>query len=268
MQLVVKVGGRTLEANAESVVQDVASVVKDGHSLVLVHGGGSKVTEYCIKLGVETKFITHPSGVRSRYTSEDELRVYVMVMAGLINKFLVSRLVKEGVKAFGVSGADGTLLKARRRERILIIDERGRKRVIRGGYTGEVREVNTEIINVLLNSGYLPIIAPIAINESGTLLNVDADQVAFNIAKSVKADKLILLTDVEGVFLDGELLKEIRTSELNDLLSKIGRGMNRKLVEASRACEAGIKEVVISNGLTEHPLRDALMGAGTRITCG
>ncbi len=265
MTIVVKVGGKALEINYRGIVSDIASNAKEGHELIVVHGGGSRVTEYCERLGVKTIFVKHPSGVRSRYTSLEELKVYLMVMAGLINKSLVSNLIKSGVKAFGLSGADGLLLKARRKEKILVVDQRGRKIVIEGGYTGKIVNVNKDIITSLLRMGYLPVIAPIAVTNTGTLLNVDADQAAFAVAKSVKARKLVILTDVDGVFLNGELLKEVRPEDVGGLLPDIGAGMNRKLLEAVNAWKAGVEEVIISNGLTPHPLTEALRGAGTKV---
>ncbi|MEM2376843.1 MAG: [LysW]-aminoadipate/[LysW]-glutamate kinase, partial [Sulfolobales archaeon] len=134
---VVKVGGKVLDSNLVNVVASISRVASQ-NPLVVVHGGGNVVTKFCERLGVEPKFVTSPEGIRSRYTDKDELEVYVMVMAGKLNKEIVSGLVVRGVKAVGLTGADGPALLAERKKRIIIIDERGRKRVIDGGYTGKV----------------------------------------------------------------------------------------------------------------------------------
>lgn len=264
--LVVKVGGRVLLRNFEGLLRDVASVSK-GKDLILVHGGGDVVSEYSRRLGIEPTFITSPSGVRSRYTSREELTVYVMVMAGKLNKEVVAGLVSLGVKAVGLSGADGALLLAERKERLLVIDERGRKRVIEGGYTGKVIKVNTDLLKLLLNMGYVVVVAPLAIDDRGTLLNVDGDQVAYAIATALKADDLVLLTDVDGVVIDGEVVKEIKVNEVDELVKKVGYGMNRKLLMAKEALKSGIGRVVISSGLINEPLTNALAGKGTILRC-
>ena len=265
--IVVKVGGEVLENNLEGVMADIAKVVRGGRKIIIVHGGGKTVSRYSLSMGIKPVFVSHPNGGKSRYTTEDELKVYVMSMAGLINKEIVASLFKRGVKAVGLSGADASLLTGRRRKRILIIDERGRKRVIPGGFTGKIIKVNTELLDILLKAGIVPVISPIAIDKDGTLLNVDADQASSSVASFMNAEVLILLTDVEGVFIDDALAKELRGDELPNLIEKIGLGMNRKLVEAHKACKGGVGQVIISPGLGERPLSKALHGLGTRIIC-
>lgn len=264
MKLVVKAGGRVLDKNLENLLDSLAKHSKD-HKIVFVHGGGDIVTEYSRKLGVEPKFVISPSGIRSRYTDERELEIYVMVMAGKINKEIVSGLLKRNVKAIGLSGADGKLLYAKRKERIIIVDERGRKRFIPGGYTGKIVDVNTDLILGLLNSGYLLVIAPIAYGTKGELLNVDGDQAASAIAKHLKPDRLILLSDVEGVVFEGKVIPRIRVNEVNEIFKNIGLGMNRKLLMAAEAVEAGTSKVIISSGLVEDPIGNALSEKGTVI---
>lgn len=259
---VVKVGGKVIDRNMHGIIESVSREARVNR-LVLIHGGGNIVTEYCKKVGIEPKFVVSPDGVRSRYTDKSELEVYVMVMAGKINKEIVSSLVARGVKAIGISGADGPTLIAERKKRIVIVDERGRKRVIDGGYTGRIVSVNTPLVDSLLSSGYTVVMAPIAIDSEGNMLNVDADQVAFKVAASLKADKLIILTDVPGVLVDGEVVGKIRLSEIEGVLPKVGAGMNRKLIEAANALMSGAREVIISSGLSEDPIKEALSGRGT-----
>jgi acetylglutamate/LysW-gamma-L-alpha-aminoadipate kinase len=262
--IVVKVGGRALAQNMDRIVRDLAKVVQQ-HQVVFVHGGGDEVTEMCKRLGIEPKFVTSPEGIRSRYTDEKELEVYVMVMAGKINKMLVSKLIALNVKAIGISGADGPTLIAERKKRIVIVDERGRKRVIDGGYTGKIVKVETELVTKLLTSGYTVVLAPIAIDLEGTLLNVDGDQAAYAVATALKAGQLIMLTDVEGVILNGNVVKKLKVSEIDVLLPKIGVGMNRKILLAKKAVEEGVGRIVIASGLSEEPITSSLQGSGTVI---
>ena len=267
MLLVVKAGGRALEANLEGILDSIAWAVERGHRLVFVHGGGDLVTEYSRRMGVEPKIMVSASGVRFRYTDEKELEVFVMVLAGLLNKRIVAGLEKRGVKALGVSGVDGGLMRARRKKQVIIRDpETGRKRLIPGGYTGRITSVDAEGVRRLMDAGYTLVFAPLALGEEGEMLNVDGDQAAAEIAKALKADKLILLTDVEGLILEGKLVERLSPPEARALVEKIGPGMNRKVLMAAEAVEAGVGEVVIGSGLVENPIRALLEGApATRI---
>ncbi len=262
---VIKVGGKVLDRNLPKVVESISRELSKT-PIVLAHGGGNVVTEYCRRLGVEPKFVTSPEGIRSRYTDRGELEVYVMVMAGKLNKEIVAGLVARGVKAVGITGADGPTLIAERKKRIVVIDERGRKRVIDGGYTGRVVSVNSDLLKTFLSNGYTVVVAPIAIDDEGNMLNVDADQVAFKISSTLRVDKLIILTDVPGVFVDGEVVKHIKADEVGDILSKVGAGMNRKLIEALNAIRSGVGEVVITSGIVEDPVGEVLRGNGTVVS--
>lgn len=267
MVVVVKVGGRALMSNLREVVKDFASIVQE-EAAVLVHGGGDYVTEYSRKLGIEPKIMVSSSGVRFRYTDEDELEVFVMVMAGKLNKEIVSELVGLGVRAIGISGVDGPLLIAERKRRVIIIDERGRKRVIPGGFTGRVTIVNKHVLRTLLGAGYAVVVAPVAVDLHGTMLNVDADQAAAAIAGSLSADALVMLSDVDGVLVEGKVVKKIRSDELTSLASSVGKGMNRKLLMAGEALKAGVKKVIIASGIIKSPITNALNGGGTLIGDG
>lgn len=267
MVLVVKAGGRALSKNLDGIVKDVATLAQR-EDVVFVHGGGDEVTELCKRLGIEPKFVVSPEGIRSRYTDENELEVYVMVMAGKINKAIVSRLIALNARAIGISGADGPTLIAERKKRIVVVDERGRKRVIDGGYTGRIVKVNTELISKLISERYIVVVAPIAIDNEGTLLNVDGDQAAYAIASALKAHTLVVLSDVDGVIVDGNVVSRLSPREVDEILNRIGFGMNRKVMLAKKAVEEGVGRVVISSGLVENPVTSAIMGKGTIISGG
>ncbi|MCY0860325.1 MAG: [LysW]-aminoadipate/[LysW]-glutamate kinase [Sulfolobaceae archaeon] len=261
--IVVKVGGRVIKAGIDNILADLLSI---NDKIVFVHGGGDIVTEYSKKMGIEPTFVTSPEGIRSRYTTKEELDVYVMVMSW-INKRIVVELNSRGKRAIGLSGADGLLMLASRKKRIMIIDERGKKRIIDGGYTGKITAVNKEVIQELFKSFDVIVVSPIAMDpEERTLLNVDGDQTAFSISVALSADYLILLTDVEGVIFNNTVVPSLKPQEAKELSSKIGPGMNRKLLMAAEAVNNGVKRVVISSGLLEKPVTNALNSKGTIIT--
>jgi acetylglutamate/LysW-gamma-L-alpha-aminoadipate kinase len=234
---------------------------------VLVHGGGVEVTETAAKLGKEQKFIVSPEGFRSRYTDKETIEIYTMVMAGKLNKQIVLALESQGVPAVGLSGLDGALLKAKRKKKLIAVDERGRKKVIDGGYTGKITEVNAVLLQFLLEKGYVPIVTPIAVSEEFEPLNVDGDRTAAFVAGALKADCLILLTDVEGLSLKGNLVPKISETEIKEILPKIGQGMSTKVHAALEALNQGVKEVLITSGLGQKPISAALKHeVGTVVT--
>ena len=267
MLIVVKVGGSILKEVPPEIVSDIKNVLSE-HQLVLVHGGGKGVTEIASKLGKEQKFVFSPKGFRSRYTDKETMEIFTMVMAGKINKKLVSGLQKQEIPVVGLSGLDGFLLRAERKKRLIIINEQGRKQVIDGGYTGKVHEVNSSLLKLLIDNGYVPLVSPVAVSEEFEPLNVDADRTAANIAGALKADKLILLTDVEGLILDNKLVTNLSVSDAEEQLKKIGGGMITKVYAAQEALKNGVGEVVICSGVRKNPISSALNHEGGTVISG
>ncbi len=263
--LVVKLGGRlTLDESVlDSIARDLLSLAKGGWRVVLVHGGGDLVTEYSRRLGVEPRFVVSPSGVRSRYTTLEELRVYAMVIAGLVNKTITAQLNSRGLRAIGVSGVDCSLLQAERKEKIVILNERGRPQVVAGGYTGRITGVNQACLEALSGAADVVVVAPLAQGRDGVMLNVDGDQAAAAIAGALRAHTLVLLTDVPGVVLDGKTLKEIKAEEAKAVAERVGHGMKRKILMAARAVLNGAARAIIASGYGENPITAALQGSGT-----
>jgi len=258
MLLVVKMGGSILKEGASNALVADLKALATEHKRVLVHGGGAEVTETAAKLGKQQQFIVSPEGFRSRYTDKETIEIYTMVMAGKINKQIVLALQSQGVPAVGLSGLDGQLLKAERKKRLIAVDERGRKRVIDGGYTGKLVEANAALLRFLLEKGYVPVVTPIAVSEEFEPLNVDGDRTAAFTAGALKADRLILLTDVEGLVLKGKPVSKISASEISEVLSSIGHGMSTKVHAALDAINQGVGEVLITSGLAEAPISSAL----------
>lgn len=261
--ILVKAGGRALASNRNRILDSVAAKASLG--VVFVHGGGDIVSAYEKKMGIEPKIVMSPSGVRSRLTDAEEIEVYAMVMAGKLGKEIAAYLNSRGVRAVNISGVDGAVVKAQRKKKIVVVDERGRKRIIDGGYTGTITEVDAKLIIELVNLGYLLVLSPVAIGDEGELLNVDGDSAAAAVASAVKVEKLYLLTDVEGVMLDGRLVEKMSAHEALNVVERIGPGMNRKVMMAAKAVQSGVKQVHICSGLVDDPIAEADGGKGTVI---
>lgn len=199
-----------------------------------------------------------PKGFRSRYTDRETVEIFTMVMAGKINKEIVSALQGAGVQAVGLSGLDGGLVRAKRKKQIIAVDERGRKMLMEGGYTGKIEGVNGEFLGLLLEKGYMPVVSALAIGEEAEPLNVDGDRMAANIASALKADRLILLTDVEGLQLSGETVETLTPFEAKEIMDQIGPGMLTKVYAATEAIEGGAGEVLIASGFKEGAIHSAL----------
>lgn len=261
MLTVVKMGGTVLEEGlTEAFLEDIKRNLPHT-SIVLVHGGGKKVTEIASKMGKEQQFVTSPEGFRSRHTDKETMEIFTMVMAGKLNKRIVASLQAHGISAVGVTGIDGGFVKATRKKQFISVDERGRKRLIDGGYTGTIKTIDTKLIRMLVENGYTPVVAPIVLGEEFEELNVDADRMAAHVAGSLKAEKLLLLTDVEGLVLNGKLISKLTLKEAESRLSNIGKGMITKVHAAVEAIRLGVGEVVVTSGLQSDPISKSLQGA-------
>jgi acetylglutamate/LysW-gamma-L-alpha-aminoadipate kinase len=255
--IVIKIGGSVVEGLHSSAVGDIKSIAEK-YKLVIVHGGGKEVTSTATKLGKDQKFIMSPGGVRSRYTDKETAEIYTMVMSGKLNKAIVQMLLRQHINAVGIAGIDGGILKAERKKKLLIINEKGRKMVIEGGYTGKITSVDPALVNDLIGSGYVPVISPIALSEEFDFLNVDGDRAAAYVAGGIKADKVIFVTDVNGLILNQELVNSMSLDKAKAILPKIGSGMDKKVLACIEAIGMGVKEAVIASGLVEYPLSAAI----------
>jgi len=267
MVLVVKVGDRVLnKVLSETGLTNLFQVTREIPT-VLVHGGGDTVTSVAQALGLEQRFVVSPEGFRSRYTDAETIQVFTMVMAGKINKEIVRKLQQKSIPAVGLSGLDGGLLRASRKERIIVKDDRGRRRVIDGGYTGKITGVGTSLIESLLADNYLPVIAPVALGEQFEALNIDGDRAAASIASAIHADTLLLLTDVEGVSIEGTVSRELSMLDAKSSITTLGGGMITKVHAGVEALEKGVGRVIIASGSTNTPFTSALeLSQGTLIT--
>jgi acetylglutamate/LysW-gamma-L-alpha-aminoadipate kinase len=211
--------------------------------------------------------VTSPSGHVSRYTDRRTLEIFAMATASL-NRTLVERLQGLGVPAWGISGIDGRLLRARRKAAIRIIED-GRVRVLRDDWTGTVEEADGAMLRMLLSAGYLPVIAPLAAGENGEMLNVDGDRAAAVVAGALSAATLVLLSNVPGLlrqFPDPTSLVElIEAGDLPTAMEWAQGRMKKKLLGAQEALNHGVERVVLADGRRVQPLTDAMHGIGTTI---
>jgi len=177
-----------------------------------------------------------------------------MVMSGKINKMIVRMLQKNGINAVGLSGIDGKIIQAERKKKLIVINEKGRKMAIDGGYTGKIQDVNSSLVSVILDQGYVPVISPIALSEEFDFLNVDGDRAAAYVAGKMHSDKILFLTNVDGLMMDDKLVKKLSLSKAKEILPKIGFGMEKKILAATEALELGVKEALVANGQKENPI--------------
>ncbi|HEX7817800.1 MAG TPA: [LysW]-aminoadipate/[LysW]-glutamate kinase [Nitrososphaeraceae archaeon] len=255
--IVIKIGGSIVDGLHLSTLSDIKSLLEK-EKIVLVHGGGKEVTNIGNRLGKEQKFIVSPGGVRSRYTDKDTVEIYTMVMSGKINKAIVQMLLNSSIPAVGISGIDGEMIKAERKKKLVILNEKGRKMVIDGGYTGKIKNVNPSLITILLSNGFVPVISPVAVSETCEFLNVDGDRAAAYVAGSLGADKVIFITNVNGLILDDELVENMNYTEAKSSLPKIGHGMEKKVLACTEAIDMGVKEAIIASGNIKNPISTAL----------
>jgi acetylglutamate/LysW-gamma-L-alpha-aminoadipate kinase len=255
--ITIKIGGSVVDNLHPSTILDIKKVV-ESEGVILVHGGGKEVTKVCKQLGKEPKFVTSPSGIKSRYTDKETVEIFTMVMAGRINKAIVQMLQKNGINAIGLSGVDGKIIQAERKKRLLIVNEKGRKQAIDGGYTGKIKEINSNLIKSLLDQGLTPVISPVAISEESEFLNVDGDRAAAYVAGKVGTDKVLFITDVDGLLMDDKLVTKLTLAEAKEIRPKIGPGMEKKILASTEALDMGVKEALIANGQKENPISSAI----------
>ncbi|MPY66435.1 [LysW]-aminoadipate kinase [Deinococcus sp. SDU3-2] len=262
--LVIKIGGAE-GMDQQALCHDLAAQWHSGRSLVVVHGGSAETDALAAALGHPSRTLTAPSGHVSRYTDRRTLEIFAMATAR-VNRLLVETLQGLGVNALGLSGADGRLLRARRKE-VQRSVEGGRVRLVRDDWTGTVTAANGELLRLLLDAGYLPVIAPLAISDRGELLNVDGDRAAAAVAGAVGAGTLLLLSNVPGLLRsypdEGSLVGHVPAHGVEEALGWAQGRMKRKVLGAGEALTAGVPTVVIGDGRRAAPVGDALAGHGT-----
>jgi acetylglutamate/LysW-gamma-L-alpha-aminoadipate kinase len=263
---VIKMGGAA-GINADVLCEDVAALWRDRQRMVLVHGGSDETNKLALRLGHQTRFVTSTSGHTSRVTNRETLEIFSMATAAL-NRRVVERLQSLNVNAIGLSGIDGRLIEARRKEAIRVV-ENNRQRIIRDDWTGTPERVNATLLEQLLDSGYLPVVAPLGLSASGEMLNVDGDRAAAIIAGGLRAEVLLLLTNVAGLLREypdeSTLVRHVRREDLESVGHVAEGRMRKKILGASEALRGGVARVIIGDGRRRAPIAAALSGEGTVI---
>jgi len=242
-----------------------------GINPVIVHGGGKHINRMLQQLGIEVEFV---GGIRK--TTEEVMHIVEMVLSGDINKDIVALINKhsgEDVYAVGLSGRDGRLLRARKIDRSYFVEKLGIEPPSADiGLVGEITSVNTRLLQVLIAQNYIPVIAPIGVGEEGEAYNINADIAAAEVAKALKAEKLIFLTDTEGVKdRNDNLIKKLKDDQVEELIKDgtIGGGMIPKVRSAVEALKGGVEKVHIVDGRLPHSILLEIFtdeGVGTEIT--
>ena len=266
--IVVKYGGHAMEDGVnQNFAQDIVLMKQTGIEPVVVHGGGPQIGQMLKKLQIPSQFI---DGLR--VTDAAAIEVVEMVLAGSINKQIVSTINAAGGRAVGLSGKDGNLVVARKLERLKQDPKTGASSVVDYGFVGEPETINPEVLHTILRSDLIPVIAPIGVGRKGETYNINADTVAGAVAGAMHAARLMLLTDVEGVLdRDKKLIPKLTVAEARALIAEgtISGGMIPKIETAIDAVEAGVTAAVILDGRIAHALLLELFtehGAGTLIT--
>lgn len=272
-KILIKYGGHAMidEGAMESTARDTVLLKYVGMEPIVVHGGGPEISRAMAKIGKEPEFI---EGLR--ITDKETMDIVKMVLVGKINTEIVSKMCLHGGKAAGLSGKDSRLIEAdKKAPQVIINNDTGEEKMVDLGLVGEIKSINPEIINVLTDEDYIPIISPIGVDNKGEALNLNADTVAGDIASNIDAEKLIILTDVPGILEDPKdpdsLLRKIKVDEIGDLIKNgtITEGMLPKTLTCIKAIEDGVSSAHIIDGRIKHSILLEIFtkkGIGTMIT--
>jgi acetylglutamate kinase len=266
---VVKFGGNAMVDRAlhDSFARDIVLMKLVGINPVVVHGGGPQIGRLLEKLGIESRFV---GGMR--VTDAETMDVVEMVLGGSVNKEIVASINHAGGKAIGVTGKDGRLIRARRLDASQLAPELNAPEIVDIGHVGEVRQIDREILDVILGSDFIPVIAPIGVDEQGNTYNINADLVASKIAQVMQAEKLMLLTNVAGLLdAEGRVLTGLSTARVDALIADgtISGGMLPKIGCALDAVKSGVASAHIVDGRVPHAVLLEIFtdeGMGTKIT--
>ena len=265
--VVVKIGGAA-GVQLPAICEDIADLVRSGMQIILVHGGSAQATELGEQLGYPPRFVTSVSGHSSRFTDARTLEIFLMA-TGLLNRRIVAQLQQMDINAAGLSGLDGKLLLADRKDVLRIVDN-GKRKILRGDNSGSIRVVDVTPLRAWLDAGLLPVVAPVAISKAGEPLNVDGDRAAARIAAALGVGRLVILSNVPGLLRDiadeSSRVLQLSADELDKALENLAKGrMKRKLIGVREALAGGVEQITLADGRVERPVTRALAGEGTVI---
>lgn len=263
--LVIKIGGGVGidEGAYERFAADMAALREPA---VLVHGGNAELSRLSAALGMPPRMITNDKGRVTRYTDRDTMDAMLMAYCGKVNKTIVGKLQAAGVNAVGLSGLDGRIASGRRKAVLRGIED-GKQKVLRDDHAGTIERVDTRLIRLLLDGGYLPVLTPPALSEGGVPVNVDGDKLALELAINLHADGLLFFTDTPGLLADRDdettMIRAIDASSREEALAAAAGRMKVKVEAALGAIERGVGRVVFADARVERPVTRAIAGEGT-----
>ena len=265
--LLIKAGGGK-SIHWDGLSGDIAELLPV-EKIILVHGASVQRDELSARLSIPVKKVVSPSGVESVYTDNEALEVFLMAYAGLVNKQVVARFQRHGINAVGLCGVDGRLWQARAKKEMLV-QEGGKTKLIRDNLTGRVENVNTELLRLLLDHNYLPVVCAPAISEENEIVNTDNDTAAAVMAAQLGIKKMVYLFEAPGLLRDlndqDSLIPHIGRFEIESFLVFARGRMTKKILGVKKALEAGVETVYFGDGRVEHPVKNALAGKGTVIS--
>lgn len=268
MTVVVKCGGAA-GIDRDAVAADVGRLVRGGETIVVVHGGSAEADRLGEQLGVPQRHLTSVSGAASRHTDAAALDVLTMALRGRVQPTLVSALNRAGVRAVGISGLDGRLVVARRKPALKVVVE-GRPTVIRDDLGARIQRVERGLLEALVDAGFVPVVCPPAWDPDVGAVNVDADRLAAAIAVALGAARLVLLSNVAGLYRDPDdptsLVPRVGGGQLDACFAYARGRMRLKVLAAAEAIAGGVPEVVIASASGLQPVAAALAGGGTLVT--
>jgi acetylglutamate/LysW-gamma-L-alpha-aminoadipate kinase len=266
--IVVKVGG-SAGIDYDALCADVAELWKQGQKMVLVHGGSGETNRIAKLLGHPPKFVTSPSGYTSRFTDRETLEIFEMVYCGKMNKGIVERLQKHGVNAVGLSGLDGRIFEGKHKDSVRAVED-GKIKILRGDHTGTVEKVNTDLLELLLSNSYLPVLTPPGSSHEGVAINVDGDRAAAAVAVALKAEALLLLSNVPGLLRhfpdEASLIPHIPANDVENFMPFAQDRMKKKVLGAAEAVQGGVGKVIFGDARVAKPVQNTLSGQGTVVS--
>ena len=261
--LLIKIGGGK-DLNLVGIIKDLATL---NEKFIIVHGANALRDDLAKKLGIEKKVVTSLSGYDSVFSDENTIDLAMMAYAGLKNKRIVEMLQQNGVNAVGLSGLDGKVIQGKRNTGIKVRE--GGKTLLLRDFSGKPKAINKQLLDLLLDNGYTPVLSVPLIDENNFAINSENDDIIALLQNEFKAEKIISLIEAPGFLLDkndpSSLVSTISKTELEAMEQKVDGRMKRKILALRKLFESGETTVILSDGRTENPIKDALNGKGTTI---
>lgn len=265
--LIIKIGGGK-EIQWNYICEDVYQLVSSGQKIIIVHGASEKRNELAKIFGAPTKTVISPSGISSVLTDRTAIEIFLMAYAGLINKQLVEKLIAHGINAVGLSGIDGKLWQAKKKGNIFV-KENGKTKLVKGNLTGRVEKVNHQLLALLIDHGYVPVISAPAISYENEIVNTDNDWATAVTAGSLQAKEIMYLFEATGLLKDfsdkSSVIAHIDKNHIDEFMHSAEGRMKKKLLGVKKAFELGVEKIYFGDGRIKNPIQSALEGKGTII---